>query len=242
MAKAPSKDVAVYVDEFDLSGGLNAAEQQVDNQQILVVAFQDAGPRRVEGNYDFRDVFGGFFDGADNDIDEQIFALLGDNADHYVCKGFDGDAENDIAYEGVVHLSRQPRRARNGEAVLLDFDADGRNGLYRGLFLRNASIVGTGAGTGRNMGASTSGQTFAAVIRAISGTFASVTVDIQESQDDGSVDTYANISGMSATLTAAGVSRVTTTAATEAWKRVNVSAFSGTSVLLVVTAGIVAGT
>ena len=56
------------------------------------------------------------------------------------------------------------------------------------------------------------------------------------------MDLYADIAGMTTTLTAAGVARLTTTAATEAWKRVNIQAFTGTSAVIVVTGGVVQGT
>ncbi len=80
----------------------------------------------------------------------------------------------------------------------------------------------------------------------------SVGFQIQESQNDGSPDAYADITmsaesptqGLvtfgtnTATFTGVGTIKLYTTAATEAWKRVQVSAFSGfTSVSVIVTCG-----
>jgi len=89
--------------------------------------------------------------------------------------------------------------------------------------LQGATITATGAQTGQNVGAVAAGGTTVVVYRvhSITGTYAS---NIEESTDNGSGDAYANVAALaSGNLTAAGVTRKTTTGATEAWKRVNVT-------------------
>jgi hypothetical protein len=59
---------------------------------------------------------------------------------------------------------------------------------------------------------------------------------VQESSNDGAGDAYANISGLSSTLTSNySAQRLVVSTATEAWKRINVSAFSGTSIVMLVS-------
>lgn len=245
MAKSPAHSSFVYADEFNLSGYLNAFELGVDQENIDVTTFADAGPRRLVGNYQHKGSVSGFFDGVDNAFDEQVYVDLNTDEDHYLLKGPGAIAEGGIGYEQIIRLAGQPRSGQNGGAVLLNFSDEGSGGIARSTVLRSAAITTTGNGTGRNMGASTSGQVFQVVFRVISvsgsGTIA---MKIQESQNDGGADAYADVSGLtSGSLTAVGVVRVTTTAATEAWKRVVISTFSGfTSVTVLVTAGIVAGT
>ena len=243
MGKVSNRNTRIYLDEFALSGYLSASELKLDQETIGVNTFSDDGPRRLVANHDHSGSHTGFFDAADNALDPVAFINLRTDEDHYLTQIFGANAEGSIGYDRVVRLKDQPRKAGNGAAMLLNFSEEGSGGIARCTVLRNASITATGSGTGRNLGATTSGQIFAVTFRVISvvGT-GSITLQVQESSDNGGSDAYALITGLAATLTAAGVSRVTTTAATEAYKRVNVSAFSGfTSVTVLVTAGIVAG-
>lgn len=243
MAKYSNLNTRIWLDEFDLSGFLNSAAQDVKQETIPVTCFSDAGPRRLVGNYDHSHQHGGFFDGADDSFDEQIFAMLNDTDDHYLGHCFGANIESSIVYESVIRLDGQPRTAQIGQAVLLNLSGQGANGMSRGQVIRNATISANGNGTGRNIGASTLGQTFQVVIRVFSGTFTSFDVNIQESSDDAAGDPYATIAALSQTgIAAAGVWRKTIAVASEAWKRVNIANWNGTSALVAVTAGIVQGT
>lgn len=241
-AKASNANTRVYLDKYDISGYFNAAELSVKSEMAGVTAFSDVGPRRVAGNYDHSGRHNGFFDGVGGAVDEIVDALRGSGADHYLCQLFGANALGSIAYEQVVMMAEEPRSGQVGGAVLLNLSTEGSNGVSRGLVLSNRTATGTVNETGQNQGATTAGQVYQTVIRVISGTFTSITIKLQESQDDGGADLYADIAGLSVTLTAAGVSRLTTTSATEAWKRAVVSAFVGTNAVILVTGGVVAGT
>src|SRR5574340_165149 len=243
MAKVSNIGTRIYLDQYNLSGFRSAAEQTIKQETIRVECFSDSGPRRVVGNYDHSHSHNGFFDPTDDSFDEQIFALLADNNDHYLCHLFGANSEGSVAHDSIIALPEQSRPSQKGAAILLNLKAEGRNGMSRGLVLRNATISGNGNGTGRNVGASTSGQIFQVVFRVISGTFTSFDLKIQESQNDGGADPYADVTGLAQTgITTAGVWRKTTTAATEAWKRLVVANWNGTDAVVLVTAGIVAGT
>ena len=241
MGKTSNLATRIWLDQYDLSGYLNAADQNIKQELIPVTCFSDTGPRRIVGNYGYDTSMNSFNDFVDNLIDEIIFAHIAADTDHFLSHLWGANVENSIAYDFVIRLLDQPRSGAVGGAQLLNLSADGANGCSRGLVLRNATITGTGFGTGRNQGATTAGKIYQAVVRVFSGTFTSITIRIQESSDDGAVDTYADIATMTTTLTAAGVTRLTTTAATEAWKRVSVQAFTGTNAVIGVTSGVVAG-
>lgn len=230
----------VYFDQYDLSGSLNASDQSVDQEGLVVTSFSDTGPRRITGGYDVDHSDMGFLEAADEGYDEKIFAAIGDGSDHYLTKLFGANAENSVSYDHVVRLTGQPRSAKLGSAILLNFSSKNSNGAARGLVLANVTTTGAENRTGRNMGATVSGQIFAVVFRVITFSGTNITLTVQESTDDG-VDPYAAISGLtSGALTAAGVVRATTTAATEAWKRATVAG-TFTSAVILVTAGIVQG-
>ena len=241
MTKVSAQQTRVYLDEFDLSGDLNSSMLDVRNELANVTTFADNGPRRVEGNYDTTHQHTGFFDGAADGIDDALSAALGSNTNHYLAQLFAGDAEGSVGYESTVRIERQPRVARVGEAVSLSFDAAGSNGVTRAVVVRNARITGTGAGAGHNLGATSAGQVVVVTARVISGTFTNLAFDIQQSNDDGSVDPYANVNGLAFAFSAPAVSGKTITAATQAWKRLRVRAFTGTSAQLLVTIGVLQG-
>lgn len=243
MAKTSNRNTRIYLDEYDISGFLNATELKLDQETMRVESFADAGPRRVVGNYDHSGSHTGFFDAAEGGLDPLVFGDFATDEEHYVTQLFGAYAEGSLGYDRVVRLKDQPRKSGVGQAMLLNFSEEGSGNLARCTVLRSAAVTGTGNGTGRSLGTSTSGQIFAVVFRvlAVSGS-GSITVKVQESSDNGVGDAYADITGLTNTFTAIGVARKTTTAATEAYKRVSVSALSGfTSVTLLVTAGIVAG-
>ena len=241
MTKVSAQQTRVYLDEFDLSGDLNSSVLDVRNELANVTTFADSGPRRVEGNYDTTHQHTGFFDGAADGIDDALFAALGSNSDHYLAQLFAGDDEGSVGYESVVRIERQPRVARVGQALSLSFDAAGSNGTTRATVLRNATVTAVGTGTGRNLGATAAGQVVAVTARVIGGTFTNLAFDIQQSNDDGSADPYANVNGLAFAFSAPGIARKTISAATEAWKRVRVTAFAGTGAQLLVTIGVLQG-
>jgi hypothetical protein len=242
VSKYSNTATRIYLDYMDVSGFLNSCSLDLKQELADVTCLSDAGPRRVAGNYDHSHKFTAFLDATDDGFDEKIFSLL-DNNDHYVGECYGANAEGNIIYEGVVMLSDQPRSGAVGGAVLLNGTLEGTNGITRGFVIRNASITGNNDGTGRNVGSNSAGQTFAVVIRVLSGTFVTFDVSIQESSDNGAGDAYATIAGLSQTsITGPGVWRKTSTSALETWKRVKIENWNGTSAVLLVTCGTVKGT
>lgn len=239
LAGAPSR---IYIDEFDFSGRTNNGEMTVDVNLPEVTCFSDSAAEFVEGLYNTSLSVNGFFDPADDNYDEQMWAVIGGGVKSYFgfYPGQDG-THADIGYEIQGQIKDEPHIAEVAGAVLLNFTAQGEGATVRSTILCNGAVTATGAVTNsnKNLGTTTSGEKFVAVIRVLSVTGSgSITVDIEQSSDDGGADAYALITGMQQTFTAIGVSRETTTSATEAYKRVNVTALSGfTSVTLLVTAG-----
>ena len=242
MSKQPANAIRVYLDEFDVSGVLNSTNLAVQPNTPAVTSFSDTGPRRVLGPYDYDTSHLGFFEGDSGLYDENMHALLSATGEHYLTQLFEGATENTIAYDSLIHVTGQPRSAQFEGAVLLNFDGAGQKGLTRGLVLGAVTTTGAENRTGRNQGTTASGTTYAVVFRVLTFSGTNITLKIQESSDDGSGDAYGDVSGLtSGALSAVGVVRATTTSATEAWKRLNISG-TFTSCLILVTAGVVAGT
>lgn len=203
----------------------------------------------------------GFMDivaAASNGFDAMEFADLVDGK-HYIARMPQGSGLGSVAYETVETNTGTSRAMDIANVAMLNWSGQPTEEFYRGFLLTagEQAFTATGEGTGVNCGASTAtapAQRFEVVIRAVSvsGT-GSIGVQIQESSDDAAGDPYADITlsaesptqGLvtfgtnTATFTGIGTIKLYTTAATEAWKRVQISAFTGiTSASLVVTCGI----
>ncbi len=246
MAKVSNVGTRIYLDEFALSGFLNTFDLSIVQELAPSVCFSDVGPRRLVGNYDHKHGSNGFFDAATGGLDQLAFVDLNTDEDHYLGEYPGSDAEAGVGYESIVRLTEQPRSGGVGAAVLLNLSSEGSGegsgGLARATVLANATVVAAGNRTGRNMGATTLGQVFAVVFRVLAFTGTNITLKVQESSDNAGADPYADITGLtSGALTGVGVVRATTSAATEAWKRVNIAG-TFTSATILVTAGVVAGT
>lgn len=240
LSKIRSSATRFFVDQYDLSGDLNAGNQGVTQPEIDTTCFA-GGTSSLVDYYQTKDDWNGFFArtvGA-KVIDEILNDLIGDENDHYLLKLFAGNTENAVAYEMIERLNANPLSGRVGGAVLLSSSFAGSGPCYRGTVLRSATVAGTGNGTGRNLGATTTDDEFATTFRVIGGTFTSIGLKLQQSSDNGGADAYADIATLAHTFTAPGVFRATTVAATEAWKRAVVSTFVGTNALILVTAGVV---
>lgn len=240
MARVAGATSRVYLDEFNLSGLSNAFDLSIDVDVPDVTAFSDAAKTAVEGKHGVACTINCFNDLADDSLDEQAFAILGEAGQNYVGL-YPGStaAAGSIGYEMVVDPKTQPRRSEVAGAILMHLEFQG-DSVVRSTVLANGAVTGTGVVSGSNLqvGATTAGQVFVAVLRVLSVSGSgSITVKVQESSDDGAVDTYADLLTFTA-ATAIGVERKSTTAATEAWKRVNVSAYATfTSVTLMVAVG-----
>lgn len=247
MARQAARNIRLYWDELPISGYLNAFSATINQELPVVTTFADDGPRVVPANYDYTATFGGFSDFVDGDIDERLNTDFVAGLNHYLgaCPVTVAGVptENSVAYEYTVALATRPQAFATGAAAGFTVTAQGNTEVVRGLVLRSGTVTGTGNGTGRNMGTTTAGQGFAITFRVLGGTFDSIALKVQESSDDGDSDAYADITGaVSGTIEEPSVVRVVITAATEAWKRVVVSSFAGDNAVILVTAGVAAGT
>jgi hypothetical protein len=224
VAKISAVNERIYIDHHALSTSLSTAQTSVDRELPVVTGFSDVGPRRVLGNYDHGIDANGFFDGAASGIDGVIDALRSGGPTQ-VCHQF-GVALGDLVYEHRGEVSNQPRSSRNGEAVMLNFGLVGAAAMFRGNLLTTDQDTATAAvnGTGVNVGASTATQIIVAVIRVISMTASNINITIQDSPNN---STWANTGLQKLAITAAGIHYLTSTEATDIWKRYELSNFTG---------------
>ena len=236
MAKTGASSARVLFDELDLSGFVNSYTFTINQEVINVRSLNSLAPEKVTDGYDWSLNYGAFGDFDAASIDAVVIQGTGP---HYTALIPNGFTAANIAYFGQAELSAKPITGSTGSAIGLSVDLSGDE-LSRGVLLDTRTATGTVDATGQNLGATSAGTTFAVTVHVVSGTFSDLDIEIQESSDDGSGDAYAAISGFTqSNISAAGVYRFTTTSATEAYKRVSVTGFTGTSATVHVVAGTV---
>lgn len=255
---AHAKNARIYYDHLKVSEFANTFELAFSQDVAETTAFEDLGKTYAGGKYGHTGSFAGFLDLADDGFDEKEFADLVDG-EHLILRCPQGTTLGYPAYETTELSTGTSRAADIGNVVLINWTGQGTDRAIRGAVLTSGeqAITATGNTTGVNVGAASSTQTMVVTVRvlAVSGT-GSISLKPQGSSDDAVGDPYANITGWTlsevdpgtnvnigtadtATFTGVGLARFTRTGATEAWMRINVSAFSTfTSVTLLVTAGI----
>lgn len=245
MARVPGKKTKIYVDKWNWSGRTNTAEMNVNQVMVPVTTFESLGDEFIEGKYSGDTTINGFFDPTANDYDEQMWLAIGDGQNHAVGEYYEAAAVGTIGYEIQALIDSQERPIEVAGAVLLNCTGKSSGAIVRSTVLANKLITGAGvvAGSSINVGATTAGQVFVALMRVLSFTGATMNVRIEQSFDNGGADPYTALLTFAQTA-GTEVQRLTTTAATEAWKRVNVTAVGAgfTSALILVVVGVEQGT
>lgn len=240
MALQHGKTHAIYLDGLNLSSLANSATIGIDVDTAEVTTFADTAKAFLEGDYGHTAGFTAFYDNTDDGYDELAFSKVTTQGDdHYLANVVGGATAGNVVYEQVVRWTGQPRNFDIGSAVVVNGDLQGTGRIGRGKVIAAAAVTATGNQTSVNYGATASTATKYVTYRLVSASgTGSITMEIQESSDDGSGDAFAAISGStSGAMTTVGTAvPVTITAATEAYLRLTTSAFSGfTSATVLVT-------
>lgn len=238
MSKVSSNSTKIWLDGWDLTGYLNAAELDIKQMVPSVQCFGDVGPKRIVDTYDSSQKLGGFFDAAANAIDPDVFAMLSTIPDHALTLSFGAALEGSIAYTVAVQLTDEKIAVKVGQAILLDFGTVESATLSRAVVFRSAALSAAGNGAGQDQGVSNAGQLYAVHFHLFAFTGTSVTLKLQDSANN---STFADITGLadSGALTTPGAVRVSTTLATRRYKRV-VASGTFSAALIGVAGGIVA--
>jgi hypothetical protein len=233
------------LDYYDLSGYLTGASEAISVALADARCLSDVGPVRiVAGQPDHEHTSEGLYDvetgTASHDLETWTQLITNKDTDHYLAKLWQGNTRGYAVSDAVVRLGSMPWGATMGAAQTLGFGASGSAHLGHGVILEpKGSITANGNRTGVNQGVKLVDVIYAVTIRCFADTFTSFTVKIQESQNDGGADAYADVAGLSQSVTGVGTWRLTTTAALEAWKRVVIADWIGTSADISVTGVVV---
>lgn len=242
MGRVHSAPSRIYVNEFNWSGRTNRADLTIDNNLPVVTCFEDDGDYHVEGQYNSKISLGGFFDPLDDHYDQKMWELIGTGLNNLVGVYFGNlAAQGTIGYEVMAKIPNEARPADTGGAVVLNVDKQACGAIVRSTVLCNESILASGvvSGSNKSLEATISGEVFVAILRVLSvtGGPGSIVVEVEESTDDGAGDAYSNLITFT---TATGITseRKTIATATELWKRINITTFTGfTAATIMVAVG-----
>ncbi len=250
MARVHGNDARVYVNEFNLSGRSNRWELDIALPKPEVTAFEDVAQVFLpvaKNQRGWTASIGSWQDYLTGEIDEVLQALVSAGPDDHLGLYVDGAAAGSRGYEGIGVLGRLPINAPHDGPQRVDLTMRGVAGqlIGRAMKLDEATaITTTSAQTGQNHMAAANGDLIISVARitAVDGA-GSVTVRLEESTDNASVDPYGTVLTHDA-MTAVGSQHKTVTAASMPgpWFRTIITAFSTfTSVTLRHAVAIVPG-
>ena len=240
MALQHGKTHALYLDGINLSGVANQGSVSADIDTAEVTTFADTAKTFLEGDYTHSFSGTTFYDNTDDGWDEQAWtAVTTQDDDHYIANVVGGATAGNVVYEQTVRWTNEAHNFDIGSAIIIPLAFQGTDRLGRGKVNYAGTVTATGNKTGQNYGATASTATKYVTYRLVSVTGSgSITMEIQESSDDGAGDAYATVSGStSGAMTTVGTAvKKTITAATEAYLRLTTTAYSGfTSVTVLVT-------
>lgn len=228
MAVSHGKNAAVWLNAFDFSGYATSATLSIDIDTVDVTTFADGAHTFVEGDYGFTFDIETLFDTTDAGWDDTSFAACVTNGGlQYVLFAPTGLTQGtEPVYELVCRWTSRPLVVSVGDAVRISGSmvGSGSGSLSRGYVLQNETLTATGTETGYNMGAvAASTKISVATYRAVNvGGGEDYVLALEESSDNAAGDPYAAVAALaSGTISADGVTRVTTTGALEAWRRIN---------------------
>lgn len=156
MANIHGKESVVLVKAFDLSSYFTNATPSNSVEAAETTTFGNNDKTYIAGLRDGTLALSGLFDGAADAVDEELSAILGDNAGHVVTVGYNGTTVGNTARLLTGKLTAYDVNAPVADVVDVSatYQADG--GIHRGVFLHALEAeTETGSEASVNNGAST---------------------------------------------------------------------------------------
>ena len=242
MARFSAQSATVYKDELDISGISNGIAIVADNIVVPVTAFSDTDFTYVEGKPGFTMDYNVLNSLATPAWDTAALGDLGVD-DQAIGVFPQGTTAGNLCYEGIADISRAPIEMRTNQAIMRSINWAGNKALVPGRsHYVNTALTATVNTTGQQIGAVTASNKMVIVIRVISVSGSSPTLDAVVKSDDNSGFTSATTRHTFSQMTAAShfVGDMTATV-TDDWWRVAIT-IGGTnpSFSVLISMGVVA--
>lgn len=236
MANYILKNCKLYANQYDLSGHMNALALNWDADLQEDTCFGDNTKSRLVGIKDVSMQHEGYFEAGTDLPDMALFTDFNNGTEQIITIAPQTGAEGEIGYSFNTRYSNYNWGGSHGEITKISISANGgvtgNEPLIRGRFaLNQASLSGSGYGTGVQAGALSSSESMYMIIHvtALSGT---VNATMHLESDDNPSFTSATWRLASDTITARGAYRYSISGPiTDDYWRINY-AISGTSPLI----------
>lgn len=135
MAKQPAKNVNIAVNAVALESHVDSFTLSVEQETPEVTSFNDSGPRRVTGNYDYNLELGGSADFAAGQSDATLYGMLGSAGVAMAVDPTGATAgPNDPNYDAAsVVLESYEISGSTGQAVKYKASVQGNSALARNV-------------------------------------------------------------------------------------------------------------
>ena len=249
----------VYYNHYKASDFASGFGNDWSADAIPISVFSAGAHQFVQGRYSGTGTINGFLDVTDAGFDEVEHGnITTTDGEQWILRCYRSTTQaHRMAFETREHDAGDSRIADTAGVAMINWNGQSQEAAVHGQILSVGEqvISATGGTTGINVGTTATTDTMVVTVRVIAvDTFTSATVTIEESSDDGSADAYAKITGWTlteqdpstvvdigtpdeVTFTGLGAAKFTVAKVTEAWKRINVTALTGTSFTVIATIG-----
>jgi hypothetical protein len=228
-------DATTWVGGFDFTGTMNQLTLNGEHEALDATVFGSAARRRKAGLQDVSAQLTGFWDGAENAVDQEVFATVGGAAQAatHTPNGTAGEVAyfyeaSEFTYSMFGEVGQLPPYTLS----LSGSSGNAQPGLIRGaLAAAKGNVSTTGDfGSAVNLGAGSAGEYLYAVLHEFTaGT--TLTVKIESDDAEAFSDPSDVTSATIGPVTTAGgtfMTRVDASAFTDGWYRFNATAVTGT--------------
>lgn len=225
------KGSKIFLAEYDVSGEGRSFDLKWDQDTVAKKTFGLSAQEYSVGMLGASISHKGIFNLAENQWERWLYDTLGS----FTGKGITAipgvPALGGICYNGEVKEASSGRPVNISDIVAVDADYQINGMLGRAQIIEYEidAAVGIQQGDGVNIGAASASEMWIITMHLIekqgAGTF---TIKLEESQDNGVTDTWAEVAGISLAATVTGSLCTTIAGAREAWVRVVTTVAGGT--------------
>lgn len=185
MAELVSKDVKLYVGEYDLSGSHNQASLNYNAEMLETTGFGNDSRKRKAGLTDIEASLQGFFDAGVGTVDAVYSTNIGvSDVPMAICPTTGAQGERAFIFKSVQG-DYNPITGSVGEILMFNVSANGSSGwpLVSGTVMETGTFAATADGTGVELGAVGADEHLYISLHVLSGSSA-FDVDIESDVDN----------------------------------------------------------
>lgn len=180
------RDVAILLDGMNISGFSNSADLEMNAATIDTTVWGSPARQFVPGLREVKASIEGFWDGADNGLDEKLNLMIGGANKNFSMIPL-GLTPGNVMFSFQAALSQYSMKGAPGDAFEFSIQAEGSGDLIKQTLMEYGAKVASGNGTARNLGQVSTNQTLYGFMQvlAVSGTNPTLDVIVESDNAEG---------------------------------------------------------